>query len=365
MHIDMPTTADIARLASARDSLSVTIYLPTSPVPADSEHNLLRARELFETAKAQVRAKVDKRTAEKNEIQLEDLLEDTEFWFELGRSLAIYLTPTSAMENRLANGLEAHVSVGDRFSITPLWRVTAFPQSALVLALAQNCVRLVKVSAEGPAREIELPDAPRDAASAAGLRSIGGRAPFGRLQGDEGRNVRLTQYARAVDHALRPLLNGESLPLILAAAEPLLSIFRNNAGYAQITETQIRGNAEDLSDHELAESARGILDEMYAAEVKALQETFFERRASGRASIDLSDLARAAAFGNLTTVVVDLNAEVAGSVHDDGTLRLGTEHDALEEIARRALATGARVLALRSGDMPEQAQAAGILRFSV
>jgi hypothetical protein len=39
-------------------------------------------------------------------------------------------------------------------------------------------------------------------------------------------------------------------------------------------------------------------------------------------------------------------------------------HDALEEIARRALATGARVLALRSADLPDGVQAAGILRYA-
>ena len=65
---------------------------------------------------------------------------------------------------------------------------------------------------------------PRNAESVVGLRSIGGRSPYGRLHSGEGRKVRLTQYARAVDHALRPILNGESLPLILAATEPLAGI---------------------------------------------------------------------------------------------------------------------------------------------
>ncbi|MDP9983795.1 hypothetical protein J2W14_003218 [Pseudarthrobacter oxydans] len=37
------------------------------------------------------------------------------------------------------------------------------------------------------------------------LDSIGGRAPSGPLRGDEGRKVRLTQYARSVDHVLPPI----------------------------------------------------------------------------------------------------------------------------------------------------------------
>lgn len=63
--------------------------------------------------------------------------------------------------------------------------------------------------------------------------------------------------------------------------------------------------------------------------------------------------------------MVDMNARVAGSVEKDGKLQLGTDHDALEEIVRHAQLTGARVLSLRSADMPNQLQAAAILRYAV
>ena len=50
MHIDMPTRYDLERLAAARDPHSVTIYLSTSSVPADSEKNQTKARSLFGSA---------------------------------------------------------------------------------------------------------------------------------------------------------------------------------------------------------------------------------------------------------------------------------------------------------------------------
>jgi hypothetical protein len=208
---------------------------------------------------------------------------------------------------------------------------------------------------------------PSDAASSAGLEAIGGRSHFGRLHGDEGRKVRLTQYARAVDHALRPFLNGQSLPLIVAAAEPLASIYRNLTGYAHLAPEVIPGNPDELTPAQLADAARGILDRIYAADLEALRTTFAERRSSGRATTDLSDLARAATAGAVATLAVDMEASVNGTVGDDGALVLdeGAGHDALEEIARRALGTGARVLAVRRADMPEDVQAAGILRYAV
>ncbi len=87
-------------------------------------------------------------------------------------------------------------------------------------------------------------------------------------------------------------------------------------------------------------------------------------QANGLASSDLSDLARAAAFGAIDILAIDMNAKVAGSVTDGGALEMDTEHDALEDIARRALLSGAQVLALREDDMPGELQATGILRYS-
>jgi hypothetical protein len=69
-----------------------------------------------------------------------------------------------------------------------------------------------------------VPGLPTDAASAAGKASIADRSPSARLQGSEGQKVRLRQFARKVDQALRGVLTGLELPLILAATEPLESI---------------------------------------------------------------------------------------------------------------------------------------------
>jgi hypothetical protein len=40
-------------------------------------------------------------------------------------------------------------------------------------------------------------------------------------------------------------------------------------------------------------------------------------------------------------------------------------YDVLDEIAGRALATGARILGVRKGDLPDNAPLAAILRFAV
>lgn len=366
MHIDMPTAADIRKLASAEDPLSVTIYLPTSTNPDDSEHDRLVARGLVDRAVDELRTIGDKRAVEPVVDHLEALVEDSGFWRTVGRSLAVFATPTSMVEFRLPNELTSSVSVGERFAITPLLRAVTFPHAALVLAISQNGARLVEVAENLAPEEVRVADLPRDAASSVGLRSIGGRSHYGRIQGDEGRKVRLTQYARAVDHALRPVLNGESLPLVLAATEPIASIFRNLCGYAGLTPETIEGNPDELTDNELAEAARPILDAVHERTLDSLRELHGQRKGADRATGDLARLARAATLGAVDTLALDMDAEVAGSIDGDGTLHFGVgDGDVLEELARVALATGARVLAVRAADLPEGVEAAGILRHAV
>ncbi|MDN5558647.1 MAG: hypothetical protein L0G23_04325 [Ruaniaceae bacterium] len=367
MHIDMPRRTDIERISAARDPLSISIFAPTTPLPTHAEENRLRVKTLFSTALKSVNEIADVRTSRQIVEHVEALLEDTDFWRTLGRSLAIFITPSGITEYRLPNELTEYVSVADRFTITPLLRAVTFPHAALVLAISQNGARLVGVNADAPAETIDVPELPQQGAEdALGVPSVGARSHHGRLHGDEGRTVRLTQYARAVDHSLRPTFNGTSLPLILAATEPLLSIYRNLCGYDGLLADAIRGNPDESSDAELAAAARGILDDLYAKQLRELKELFSDRSNSGRATTDLSDLARAASFGALNTLAVQMDAEVHGTVDDTGVLHLDeSDHDALEEIARRAISTGARVLAVRASDLPDGVVAAGILRFAV
>ncbi len=112
---------------------------------------------------------------------------------------------------RLPNRLGACCIVSDRFYIKPLLRTVTFPQTAYVLALAEGSVRLIEVTADQPPTTVDVPGLPKDAASYAGVRSLGRTPPGrvnGRVQGDEGRKLRVREYARAIDHELRSVLTG-------------------------------------------------------------------------------------------------------------------------------------------------------------
>jgi hypothetical protein len=290
----------------------------------------------------------DRRATSRVRDSLYALVDDDDFWREQARSLAVFASPGCVRTFRLPNRLHSIVEVGDRFYVKPLLRAITFPQTAFVLALAARSVRLVEVTREGPPFAVDVPDLPPEPVR---------------------ETVRLRQHARKVDQALRAVLTGLELPLILAATDPLESIYRSLNSYPHLVEPGIPGNPEAASDADLAAAARTILDEVYAEELAALRDLFELRFSHGRASTDVATVARTATQGAVDTLLVDIDDKLPGHLDEDSGAVTFAEDDAdsygvVDEIARRVLLTGGRVLAVRASDVPGGGPLAAILRYA-
>jgi len=368
---DIPTRAEIDRLLECRAPSSVSIYLPTDPA-SNGEAERIELKTLASRASTLLRdAGAGVRLVRQFEQEIGYLDDDEEFWRYQARTLAAFTTPQWLTTFRLPNRLHSQVEVSDRLHVRPLLRTLTFPHVAFVLALAQGSVRVVEVTPDLEPARIKVEDLPSDVASAAGRSSIADRAPVRRIQGSEGQKVRMRQYARQVDRALRPFLNGLDVPLILAATEPIGSIYRSVNTYPHLLAQGISGNPEAASDAELAAGSRAVLDSLYAEQLREVQELYAQRSADGRALSDVAEIARAATFGAVETLLVDIDAAVPGEVDDrSGAVAFardatGDVHDVTDEITRRAWLSDAHVLAVRGPDVPDGGPIAAILRYAL
>ncbi|WOH53271.1 hypothetical protein [Bradyrhizobium sp. sBnM-33] len=370
LYVDIPTAADIAALAFNRGDVCVSIYLPTTPVTQQTRGDRIELKNLTKRAVEQIRSVEGGRAAALIREQLDDLVDDDEFWRFQAHSLAVFATPENVRTFRLPNSLERLLEVSDRFHVKPLLRSVSFPNACYVLALAQRGVRLVEVSADLPAVLVKVEGLPVDAGRA--VRGVGEIThwPSGRIQGREGQKVLLRQFARRVDSALRPVLGGSGLPLVLAAAEPLASIYRSVNTYPQLADPFIEGSPEGLNEADLAERARPILDGIYRHEVAAWQTLFRQRANTGHATTDIAQAARAATFGAVETILVDIDQVVPGRIDDQGAVSFAKQqgdgnYGLIDEIATRVLAAGGRVIGVRKADIPDEQSLAAVLRYPV
>ena len=369
LYTDIPTRSEIDALVQVDAVAAVSIYLETAPESSGDAERIAYKNGVRE-ALAQL-GDVDRKDHEALAEQLAVLEdEDSEdFWRHQARSLAVFATPPSLRSFRLPNRLAPRAVGGTRFLVMPLMRAVTFPQTAFVLALAQGSVRLLETVPDAPPREVRVPDMPTDVASAVGKSSIKDRAPIRRLQGSEGQKLRMAQFSRLVDAALREVLPGHGVPLVVAATEPLDSIFRAHCRYPDLVPHSVPGNPEGRGDGELVTEARTVLDGWYADRLEQEKRTFAERSEQGRTSIDVAELARFATRGAVETLFVDIDAEVPGRVDPLGEVTFAApdtdgSSGVVDEIARRAWLSGARLLAVRREDVPQGGDVAATLRYA-
>jgi hypothetical protein len=370
LYVDIPTLPEFRALATIRGDACVSIYLPTTPVTQKTAASRIEFKNLGKQVVGQLEAAgLGKRRLAAIAEQLADLGADDVYWRYQAHSLGVLVTPEAMRTFRLPNRLTAMAEVSDRFHLKPLIRAITFPHVAFVLALSENAVRLLEVFADLPPQQVEIHDLPGSAAEAVGQEAGGDRASRRRMPGAEGRKVLLRKYARRVDAALRDVLAGRDTPLILAATAPLGPIFRSVNTYPGLLLEGLSTNPDRIRDAKLAAAARPILDRIYARELEVIRALFEIRKGQGRGTSDISDAARAATFGAVEQLMIDIDEVVPGTVDEsDGRVTFAHgpsagSYGVVDEIAGRALLSGARVLGVRKNDIPGRTHLAAILRY--
>src|ERR1700726_2680226 len=390
LHIDIPTLEEFKALAQIKGEVCISVYLPVSPLVENIRANRIAFRDLAREALAQLRETgVDKRkivdfeerfdhlAGLERDVQDEDKIRKLQrakpdsfdtFWHHQAHGLAVLSTPGLMRMFRLPNSPKPLAEVADRLHLTPLIRAMTSPHDIFVLALAEESVRLIHAFANFPPVRLQIPDLPRNAEEATRRPSFHVRAPRRRLQNLEGEKVLLHKYVRKVEQAVHGVLAGLSTPLVLAAEEPLWSMFPSLNPYPRLADQIIEGNPDLRTDAELEDAAIPILDRLYSRELKAVITRYDELKPR-RATTDVSYAAHAATAGAIDQLLVDLDAVVPGLVSDiDGSVIYSASDDAetysvVDEVARRALSTGARVLGARREELPGRAPLAPILRY--
>jgi hypothetical protein len=102
-----------------------------------------------------------------------------------------------------------------------------------------------------------------------------------------------------------------------------------------------------------------------------LADRFEQRSAEGRTAVEINDLGRAATFGAVETLFVDIDAKLAGTIDEEtGQVSLDDverpgDYGVIDELCRRVLLADGTVLAVRADEVPGGGPVAAILRYPV
>ena len=154
---DIPQTDHLLELVEMRGIPSITISLPSSPVPADHERIRLQLRDLIDDADRQAKeTSVGRPEREAAIARLRSVLDDDDFWTHQSRSLVLLASAERLETFRLANRLTARATVSDRFDTGPLLRAVTFPRRAFVVQISRGGARLTEFGADHGLAERDL-----------------------------------------------------------------------------------------------------------------------------------------------------------------------------------------------------------------
>jgi hypothetical protein len=377
------TTADEALDALlAGEGERVSILVPNRPPGSNAQEARIRLKNLLREAERRLGA----RGRSRDEIEAtlapgHALLDDAALWHDPA-GLALYLSRDFARHFRVALPAEETVVVGARFYLLPLFRLAVDRDRFEVLALSPKSVRLFAVDGDR-AEERELPGVPlrltdvvgsdweQNAVQMHSVRPGAGGAIVHGHGGSEGEvgKQEVARFCRRVDDAIGSLLGNSRRPLVLAAAEPLASLYRQVSRNPNLVRDMVAGNPELLSGDDLRQRAARLLEPLRARELEAEIERCRGLLGTGRASADLGEIVPAAAQGRVDTLLVAEGARRWGS-WDAASGRVEL-HDEPRPESEELLNLAAVLTAQSRGDvrltgaeaLPETTPAAAIFRY--
>lgn len=374
---------ELVRFESPGPCLS--IYLPTHRFGRETAVDAQRLGKLMPQARqALADETVDAMTIEGLLAPLQALVDDPEFWQHQRHGLALFATPEGSLAVSLDVPVRERVEAGTRFLIAPL--VAALPawEHFFVLALSLEQVRVLEAT-PGSVRRLEPEGLPASIDQALGYDQFDvgsqrhsasgqghGHRPaivHGQSYGDKNRrDSDVLQFFRQVVLALGNLPE-TTAPWVLAADHQHFPLLNKINGNLPFLSEGLPGNPEPLSDAELAERARWVVESWATRQIDEARHRFLEHADRSRVVSAPTEVVAAADEGRIDTLLFAADGELWGrwqpelrrvEIHEE---RATDDLDLLDLTVSRTLAQGGHVF---TGTLPpgtEHTPFAAILRY--
>lgn len=382
--------AAFKELAEYRAECTLTIYLKSheSGVEVNEHYDPVNFKNQLQEANRRLLEKGYNEAAIKPLLQPAfELLRNDTFWQQLSPGLALFIADgyLSYLKMPVAPAEELLV-IEPTFFVTPLVPLLSSPEYFYLLVISKKCAKIFKADANGMERlPIELPQSIEEVKRLSDLDattfrsgSSGSRAPVasqeGSYHGAGGGNVgdkeNLLTYFEAVDDILwDKLLNKENAPLLLAAVEYELPIYRSACDYHNVWPEALTGNREHQETTALYKDAKETMEPYFKQRLTKALDTYMNNIASGKTSSITADIIPAAYYSQVSHLFVAQGEHVWGIFNDaDNTLQFHASpdeggEDLLDNAVVKTLANGGEVFLVEKEQMPEQSQMAAIMRY--
>jgi hypothetical protein len=379
----------VSALAKHSAPYSVTLWMPTHRSGRDVREDPIRLKDLLARVRQQlIELGVRAPEADQRIGRIRRSIDDGHFWRTNLDGLGIFLGDGEPEFLRVPFHTGEIATVCDHFHVKPLLGAPQQDKRFYLLALSEDTVRLYRAG-RYEFEPLDAPGAPEsfdqftiavdqerhvEFHSGAPAHRVGTMRPAmyhgqGGAGDDTDRKKRLAEYSRAIDGAIVRTLRGREGPLLLAATDPLQSIYRQNADYPRLNDRRIAGNPDEADPAALHRQGVELMADEFLRPVRTAVRRYHQAKGAHLASGDIEAILQAAHANAIDVLLVASERQmwgrydyVEGTIEQHGDQQVGDE-DLLNLAAVLARRGGADVYAVEQEHMPDDALAAAILRF--
>lgn len=377
---------DFKMLAKFHKPHCVSIFIPTHRAGEEVNEGLDwgRLKNQLQNAEKELKEyQMSDNEIEKFLAPAYELLEEPKFWKYQSDGLAIFISKDLFRKYTLPVHFEEFLYVADHFYLKPLVPLFNAGGEFYILALSQQEVRLFQ-GFPYQLNEIEVESLlPERLEETVGYdfkqkylqfregQTWSNKTMFhGHGEGKDDQKEEILKFFRAIDEGVTGFLRDSKAPLILAAVDFLVPIYREANNYKYLHDEHIAGNPEEADLMLLHEKAMDILHDKFEEEKREKMERFEYELSQVKASYDEGEVIPAAINGRVDTLFIRNRSSLWGTFKKEtNTIEIDGEStiynaDLLNIAAIDTLLQNGSVYLLDKEEMPAPTgKANAILRF--
>lgn len=312
---------NLENLANIKKENCVSIYIPTHRVGNNLEDNIRFKNALSEAVDALMERDMTKHQAHEYLAKAYELLDNEDFWSHQSDGLAVFVGENRFEYYLVPLNFNNFVSVHDHFHLRPLFSLMAGESRFFILALSQNEVRFFEAHQHSitPVIIEDLVPANMEAAlmldADSTLQSHSGQNDsiyHGHGAGKDDKNAHLKDYFNQIDKGLMSMLHDERVPMVIAAVDYLVPMYKEVSNYSNVMDVHVSGNPEQLDPTLLHEKAWALIKDHFNQEKETKKEQFSAYMSENKASFFIYDIIPSAIEGKVDTLFMNKDLHIWG-----------------------------------------------------
>jgi hypothetical protein len=378
---------EVKNLVDFKSDACVSIYIPTHIYGRETLEgkDVLKFKNAIQLLEKQLAEKGFKNDKISTFLKpAKTLLNDTGFWRQQSEGLAVFIADGFFTYFKIPVQFEETTIISNKFSLKPLLPLFFEDSYFYLLALSKDQVKFYQCTRysisevdledlvpQGMEEALMYDDPTKNLQHHSGSGGKSNAIFHGQGGGKDVQKTDVARYLNVVDDGIMRLIKGEQTPLVLAAVDYLIPIYKDVSKYGNIMPDAILGNHEYGSDKELHQKAVEIVEPWFEQNKYKALNNYNENPDASLVSASPERIVPAAFFRQINQLFIKKGAQLWGSFDKDNSkLTLNNQQkdgsvDLLDEVAVQTFINGGEVYELSEEEMPDKTSAvAAVLRFA-